>query len=319
MISKIKESKLANNQFLKSIYHIYLNAKNIVISSQSKFILKQHAGHFYSPVPSIRDVRKRSFTIFDRTSVECPGINIRRDYQLTVLNELSFYYSNIPFLNSAKHLSERYYFDNPYYTYGDGVVLYAMLRRLQPKRVIEVGSGFSSAAMLDTDDQMHGERPAGERTAFTFIEPYPERLQSLLTAQDQDRCTVLTSRVQDVDLSVFDALEPNDILFIDSSHVLKVGSDVHHLLFHVFPRLKPGVVIHLHDVFWPFEYPEDWVMSGTAWNEAYALRAFLQYNSAFEIEYFNSYVATVHEAVLREKMPICMKDPGGAIWIRKTA
>jgi hypothetical protein len=81
--------------------------------------------------------------------------------------------------------------------------------------------------------------------------------------------------------------------------------------------LKPGVVVHVHDIFWPFEYPKDWVYKGNAWNEAYFLRAFLQFNNEYSIEYFNSYIATHHRSALESKMPRCMSNTGAGIWLRR--
>jgi hypothetical protein len=187
-----------------------------------------------------------------------------------------------------------------------------MLRRLRPRHVIEVGSGYSSAAMLDTNDKF-----LDRQVNFTFIEPYPGRLNSLLTESDRQRCKIHMNRVQDVPLDVFRQLEANDVLFIDSSHVVKIGSDVRHLLWEVLPRLAAGVMIHVHDISWPFEYAADWVLRGNAWNEAYFLRTFLQFNPTFQIEYFNSYIAMVHGAELGRKMPKCLENPGGGLWLRK--
>src|SRR5690606_1833553 len=113
------------------------------------------------------------------------------------------------------------------------------------------------------------------RPAFTFIEPYPRLLQSLITPDDAAAVTILPQRVQEVPLSVFDQLEPQDILFIDSSHVAKVGSDVVFLLLRVLPRLRPGVLIHFHDIFYPWSYPMRWIRQGCAWNESLFLRALL--------------------------------------------
>ncbi len=110
-----------------------------------------------------------------------------------------------------------------------------------------------------------------------------------------------------------------DVVFIDSSHVVKIGSDVAYILFHILPELQPGVIVHFHDILWPFEYPEDWLCEGRAWNEAYVLRAFLQFNEAFDILYFNSYIWHHHAERLQQKMPLCMKNPGGSIWLQKTA
>lgn len=166
-----------------------------------------------------------------------------------------------------------------------------MMRRARPARVIEVGSGFSSLAMLDTN-----ERFFDGAVELTFIEPNAERLLSQLRPGDERRAEIITSPVQEVDLSGFERLSAGDILFIDSSHVAKVGSDVNHLVFSVLPRLAPGVLVHFHDVPYPFEYPEDWIHYGFAWNEAYLLRALLQFNSAFRIVLWNSYVAATTQS-----------------------
>jgi hypothetical protein len=128
---------------------------------------------------------------------------------------------------------------------------------------------------------------------------------------------LLQSKVQDVPLSTFDALQAGDILFIDSSHVSKVASDVNHVLFNVLPRLASGVLVHFHDVYYPFEYPRFVHYQGIAWNEAYLLRAFLSFNSAFEVVLFNTYLETAHPELVYEAMPLCRKNPGGSLWIRR--
>jgi hypothetical protein len=125
--------------------------------------------------------------------------------------------------------------------------------------------------------------------------------------------------VQDVGLERFRALQANDLLFIDSSHVGKVGSDVVHLLTRVLPLLQPGVLIHIHDLFWPFEYPEDWLMAGRAWNEAYVVQAFLQFNAAFEIVWFTSYLEHCHTETLHRQLPLTARDQGGSLYLRYRA
>jgi len=106
-------------------------------------------------------------------------------------------------------------------------------------------------------------------------------------------------------------------LFVDSSHVSKIGSDVNRIVFDILPILKPGVLVHFHDVLWPFEYPLQWIMEGKAWNEAYLLRAFLQYNSHFEIVLLNSFVGNVFKEFMEANMPTFLKEPGGSLWLRK--
>jgi hypothetical protein len=99
--------------------------------------------------------------------------------------------------------------------------------------------------------------------------------------------------------------------------VSKLNSDVNHLLFEIFPRLKRGVFIHIHDVFFPFEYPIEWLEEGRAWNESYILRAFLQFNDHFKMRFFNTYLFEKHRAWFQEKMPRCLAQPGGSIWLEK--
>ena len=92
---------------------------------------------------------------------------------------------------------------------------------------------------------------------------------------------------------------------------------MNYLLFQVLPRLRPGVVVHVHDVMWPFEYPREWVLEGRAWNEAYLVRAFLQYNDVFDILLFNSYVGHRERAFLSERMPRFLENTGGSLWLVK--
>ena len=125
-------------------------------------------------------------------------------------------------------------------------------------------------------------------------------------------------------METFSSLGENDILFIDSSHVSKTHSDVNYLFFEILPRLRAGVYVHVHDVFYPFEYPREWVYQGRGWNEAYLTRAFLQYNSAFTIQLFNSFLERFHVALLEREMPLCtryveanMPTSAQSLWLKK--
>jgi predicted O-methyltransferase YrrM len=292
------------------------------LNKQGNFFLISAAssGHYYSPFPNPKEIAARSQTLFDRSITECPGIELREDAQVELLESFARYYNEFPFSMQPRE-AMRYYSGQRWYSHADAIILYSMLRHYEPDRVIEVGSGFSSAAMLDVNDAF-----LNGRVQFTFVEPNPEeRLLDLLTPEDKDESTILRSQVQDVPLKVFHTLSANDILFIDSSHVAKVGSDVVHIIFNVLPQLKPGVMIHFHDVFWPFEYPQEW-FSWMAWNEAYLLRAFLQFNDAFEIVYFSSFMAEHYANILRRRMPLHLEpsqytpkgvNPGSSLWLRK--
>jgi len=268
-------------------------------------------GHFSSPIPDIREVLSREEEIFDQGVRDIPGIDLREHQQVSLLESLSMYYVDLPFTPNSIE-ARRYYYENDFFSYGDAIILFSMLRHYRPRRVIEIGSGFSSALMLDTKELF-----LGDSTNLTFVEPNPHRLLSLLKNHEADDCHVIQKRMQDVDLSVVESLDENDLLFVDSSHVLKIGSDVGHIIFHILPRLKRGVIAHFHDIPWPFEYPKEWLVKGIIWNEAYFLRSFLQYNSAFTILYFNAYMHKFHREMLRQKMPLCLKNPGGSLWLKK--
>lgn len=276
----------------------------------SLFLRTYPPGHFYSPIPSLRDVLSKENLIF-KPKKECPSVDLREEEQLKMLDLLALYYKELPFPEQPS-TSSRYYYQNPYFCYSDAIILYAMMRHFKPKKVIEIGSGFSSAAMLDTNEAF-----LGSATNFTFIEPYPERLYSLLNEKDKRQHQVIEKPIQEVEPELFQTLDAGDILFVDSSHVVKIGSDVAHIIFEILPRLKSGVVIHFHDVFCSFEYPKEWVEEGRAWNEAYCLRAFLQYNSVFQILYFNSFMGQFHQDELEHKMPLCLRDFGGSLWMKK--
>ncbi len=270
-------------------------------------------GHYYSAVPDVEELKMRDKEIFGDRPRALPGIDLNEAEQLNLLNQLKVYYSELPFTpQPAPDL--RYYYENDYYCYSDAIFLYALLRHLQPKRLIEIGSGFSSAVTLDTN-----ERFLNHRIACCFIEPFPDRLRTLLKPEDHERINILSVPLQDVPLSKFADLIAGDILFIDSTHVLKTGSDVNYLLFQILPSLATGVYVHFHDIFYPFEYLRDWVYEGRAWNEAYALRAFLQYNSAFKIVLFNTFLETFHTKFFEAEMPLCLKNWGGSLWLQKVA
>jgi len=268
-------------------------------------------GHFYSPIADLEAVRKDEARIFDVERRPLPGIDLHEKDQLVLLQSLLEYFREMPFDDSPRgHL--RYGFVNPSYSYSDGIFLYSVIRHFRPERIIEVGSGYSSCLMLDVNDLFFGGKIECE-----FIDPYPQLLLSLLKEGDVQRIIQTPRRLQDVSVEKFGALKENDILFIDSTHVAKVGSDVNYLFFEVLPSLRAGVLVHIHDIFYPFEYPKSWVYEGRNWSEAYMLRAFLQYNDCFRIILFNTFLEHFHRDFFVQKMPLCLKNPGGSIWLRK--
>jgi hypothetical protein len=255
-------------------------------------------GHYYSPLTSRGDIR-RALSWHD-----APGVALNQAAQLAMAA------SAWPVLASPPP-GPRYREDegSVMFAAADAAVYRVMLGALRPSRIIEAGSGFSTAVALDEA----GGNPCLAGLEMTCIEPHPARLRSLL--RPGDAVTVVEQPVQDVPLETFEKLGAGDILFIDSSHVAKAGSDVTWLLLHVLPRLAAGVAVHVHDIFWPFTYPARWLAERRDWNEGYFLHAFLSGNHSWEILLFASWLWQEHpEAV----PPRLASGQPGSLWLRKT-
>lgn len=266
-------------------------------------------GHFYSPIPALQTIKENEEIIWGQITKDLPGIDLNEKKQVELLLELSAYYSQQPWADDKqKHL--RYHFNNPNYSYGESILFFCLLMHLKPRNVIEIGSGYTSCVLLDTNEVF-----LENAVSAAFIEPYPQLLTSLLKPGDKPH--TIEKKLEEVPLDIYSNLSAGDILFIDSTHVSKIGSDVNHIFFNLLPRLKSGVYIHFHDIYFPFEYPKEWVYQGRAWNEAYLLRAFLQYNQEFEMVLFNSFLGRFHRDLLELHMPLCTKNPGSSVWIRK--
>lgn len=270
-------------------------------------------GHFYSLYPDLEEIRNKEEILFSQEN-DLKDIDLNEEAQIQILQKMSFLYDSIPQWDDIT-VSEntsmlRYRYNNPSLSSGDAIGLHCMLRILTPKRVLEVGSGYTSAVMLDTN-----EFYLNNQVKLKFIEPYPSLLKSLLMPSDE--IELLSMKLQDVSLNTFEELEEGDILFIDSTHVSKIGSDVNYLFFDILPRLKKGVYIHIHDVFYPFEYPKEWIFSGRIWNELYLLRAFLQNNNDYEITFFQNMMEKRHMEKFLEKWPLDSPVYGGSIWLQK--
>ena len=268
------------------------------------------AGHYYSPIPS-RDEVNAYLAAREPAGAGVAGIDLNARGQRQLLDQYAAFYRELPF-PERKEAGRRYFYENDWFSYSDAIFLYCFLRKFQPRRIIEVGSGFSSAAMLDTVDEIDAWAPE-----MTFIEPYPERLNSLLSETDRKQVNLIDSKIQDVSPETFSMLGAGDFLFVDSSHVVKCGSDLQLLLFEVLPALPPGVFVHFHDVFYPFDYPAEWLEEGRYWNENYFLRAFLSYNAEWRIVFFNTFVNLVFGERVAEKMPLCARNRGGSLYIQR--
>ena len=215
--------------------------------------------HYYEPIPDFRSITTEQIT--QRRTY--PGMDFHWDDQLSLLNQLTSYRDELGTIE--------FNFANEYFSGLDAAVYYALIRHLKPQRIIEIGGGYSTQLAnkaLTTNGQ----------GTLICVEPYPE--ERLVRANLNIK--IIQKPVEQLDVDFFSCLEDNDILFIDSSHTVKFGSDVCYEFLEILPRLKPGVWIHVHDIFFPHDYPAEWLLNQRlALNEQYLLEAFLTFNEAF--------------------------------------
>jgi hypothetical protein len=255
--------------------------RQLLIARKGTYARLERAGwhvtrnHYYSPVP---DVGRLPPATWERAS-ELPGLDLRVDAQLQLLREIEAYraeYGALPAEPTGD--PHQFHLNNEAFGPVDAGVFYALLRRLRPRRLVEVGTGYSTllaaqALARNADEGHPGRHSAIDPWPFQWVRgSFPAGVESI------------AKPVQEVPLSTFQALEADDVLFLDSSHVAKVGSDVVFEVLEVLPRLRPGVVVHVHDIFFPREYDRDWIEHHHRfWNEQYLLQAFLAFNHAFEV------------------------------------
>jgi predicted O-methyltransferase YrrM len=226
---------------------------------------------------------------------ELPGLDIDLDAQVAALRRICTplreeYLPNTPYKEADKAGF------GPGYGSLEAQALHAVVRHYKPSRIIEVGSGVSTHCMLHA--LAINERDTGRSASITCIEPNPwgplRQLQKI---------KLIEQRVQSVPWSVFQELGENDLLFIDSSHTVKPGSDVNYLVLEVLPRLRPGVVVHIHDIQLPFDYRRQVLKTYFHWNETSLVRAFLVHNSRARILFCMSQLHFDRPGVLRELFP----------------
>jgi len=262
--------------------------------------------HFYQPIPNTQAL---SETLWNRPS-ELVGVDMNEQVQLELLrNQFPKFreeYEKFP-TKPAEHPG-RFHLNNHFFDGTDALIAYCMVRHFQPRLIIEIGGGFSSLILGEAVVKNNG-------SALICVEPYP---QEFLKQGFPGLHSLIEKRVEDVELDFLSQLGPGDILFIDSSHTVKIGGDVNYLFLEVLPRLKPGVIVHVHDIFLPFDYRRDWVMEEFRfWTEQYLLQAFLVFNSEFEVLMANSYLSHCHEEDLKAAFPSLPSWGGGSFWMRR--
>ena len=268
--------------------------------------------HYYDPL-FIPDQVKHDLG----TDRDLPGIDLNENQQLEILKGLNFSDElvKMPFDKTA---DLKYYFNNSVFLSGDSEISYGMIRHFKSRKIIEIGSGLSTLMTLNAI-QKNKEEDANYNCEMICVEPFEHKWLDKLDIK------LVRSMVEDVDISLFDKLEKNDILFIDSSHMIKPQGDVLFLFLHVLPKLKPGVLVHIHDIFTPRDYLADWVLvKNRMWNEQYLLEAFLSHNHDFKIISAVNFLRHHHLEALSACCPVMKKQiesgadrEPGSFWIQK--
>jgi hypothetical protein len=275
-------------------------------------------GHFYSPVTHPRENRR--FFKSAHFVAQCARVDALLDIN-GMIETWRRFAPNIVRFPFEQNSEFRYYGRNNQFEYFDASILSGVVRMINPKRIIEIGAGFSSAAIFDTIDRMESARL--ER--FVTVDPDLSRIKKL---SPPPMAELLGRTVQSVPIPVFEELEAGDILFIDSSHVLKTGSDVHYEFLNILPALKAGVFVHVHDVFYPFEYPQGWSgRENRSWNEAYLVDMLVTHGNSYDILFFNDAFLTKVTDQVREAGDMFERFDGfaaspwhrlnGSIWLQK--
>lgn len=269
--------------------------------------------HFYYPVPDTRTLKDELW----QKNTELVGININEKFQIDLLSQFSIRfkkeYDEFPVERTP--IPYQYYLKNPSFNPVDGKIYYSMIRNFKPKKIVEVGAGFST--FLAAQAILKNKEENGTECKLYAIEPFPN---DTLKAGFPGLTKLISKKVQDVPLSFFLNLDADDILFIDSSHVITIGSDVTYEFLEIIPRLNKGVIIHFHDIFLPAEFLKEEVLKEHHfWNEQYLLQTFLTFNDCFEILWAGYYMYLNYPDEIKNILSI---DKGGkkipkSFWIRR--
>jgi len=292
-----------------------------IMLAKRTFLLWERRGYhvtplsFYEPIPDTRTLKDSLWT--DNT--ELVGVDLNEAGQRELLAELRKRYKpewdELP-LEAPGRLPHEYFVNNRYLESVDGEMLYAMIRHCRPRRIIEVGSGYSTYLAAQAI-RMNTAEESSYTCDLTAVEPFPN---PVLRRGFPGLTRLIQAPVQDVPLTEFSQLRANDILFIDSSHVLKIGSDVHYEILSILPRLAPSVLVHIHDIFLPAEYPKNWVLDEHRfWNEQYLLHAFLCFSQRFRVVWAGSFMHMKHPELLEAAFRSYHRASRwpGSFWMRR--
>lgn len=265
--------------------------------------------HFYHPIP---DTRQLTSSLLEARSA-MPGVEMNEAGQEALAAELARFGEEFATFGDAGAADgDGFGLGNESFDWTDAQVLHGMLRLHRPRLMVEIGSGWSTLLSHAALSANAREGSPGELVA---IEPYPRPMLDAL----EGAVRLIPRPVQEVPFEEFERLDDGDVLFIDSSHVLRLDSDVRHEYLEILPRLKPGVFVHVHDVFLPQHYPRQWMFDeGWFWNEQYLLQAFLAFNAAFEVLWAGSWLHHHRPDVLATHLRPAPADfVPGSFWMRR--
>ncbi len=262
---------------------------------------------YYSPIPDLAQLPAEVWVTRDALT----GVAFDLDAQMRFVED-----SLAPHLRAnlwSSDLPPRHAYDpgNDSFPRTDAALLYAMVRHLRPKRIVELGSGQTTRVIAQACRENTADGAAARLRVF---DPFPTAVDDSLPGLTK----LARIKAQDVPDAVFEELESGDVLFVDTTHTVKVAGDVNHIVLRVLPQLAPGVIVHVHDIFLPYEYPRFFLADyALYWAEQYLLQAFLAFNSDFEV------LCAVH-ALTRDRAErmvaagaLARGDTGGSFWIRR--
>lgn len=241
-------------------------------------------------------------------------LHLREDSQIELLKTLNYGHELAQIPIEYNKDNEGFYYNNQNYVFGDAEILYSMIRRNKPHRLIEIGAGFSSL-MIEKAIEANTKEDDNYTCEHICVEPYEKPWL------EDKQITVIRECVEYIDKSLFEQLGENDILFIDSSHIIRPQGDVLFEFLEVLPTLKKGVLVHIHDIFTPKDYLDDWIYKYVRlWNEQYLLEAFMYGNKYYEVEFASNFMRHHHYSLMLEHFPMFDKQSSpepGSFWIRK--
>lgn len=296
----LQQSDVWKTRGIKRLF--YNNLKWIFFIGQ-KFGIHIIPNHYYYPVP---DTRFLTINMFNHQT-EHIGINFNEKEQLELLeifeSKYQIEYDNFPRVKTENPF--QYYTTNGNFKSVDGEILYCIIRYFKPKRIIEIGSGYSTFCSAQAILK-NKEEDGNYKCELISIEPYPNKI---LQKGFPGLSKLIPTKLQEISIEIFSTLNENDILFIDSSHIVNIGNDVQYEFLEILPRLKKGVFIHIHDIFLPAEYPPEWLLNlFRFYNEQYLLQSFLTFNEKFKVIWAGRFMHLKHLDRLEKAFESFKKD-----------